>query len=133
MTFFAILLVIYVAIAYLAKGRRERGKPTLQKWIHEDYLEDFKDASIPEAQTLIDKWEEIPSDTPTLFIIGGLRSQSRAIRFFDYFTELLSLGWVRFDSIVPEGYPVDLVLCFENIFKRSDPRGAGIGLTPGRG
>ncbi|MBW2609692.1 MAG: hypothetical protein JRC68_05030 [Deltaproteobacteria bacterium] len=110
---YALLFLLIILISALKNTIKDC---RLHGWIDKKYCFGFK-GLIPKQQKLIDKGEEIPSDTPALLIIGGFRTQSRLIKIIDFFAGLIPFGWLRFNMIIPEGYPVDLVLFFKNISK----------------
>ena len=109
-----VVFVVYLLAALLFRYFRSNRNARRKEWIPRRYFNECPGA-IPTKQTLIDKGEEIPSDTATLFIMGTLRSQSRTIKLFDYPANLLTFGWLRFNEIFPEGASLDLVLCFKNV------------------
>ena len=104
----------YLLIAFLARMLRSRTNDSLVEWIPNPYCQDFRDSPTC-SDTLLDSGEEIPADTPTLLIVGGLKTKSRSILTLDYVASLLTFGWLRFREIIPVGEPTDLSLCFQNV------------------
>lgn len=104
----------YLLIAFLTRMLRSRTNNSLVEWIPYPYCQDFRDSPTC-SDTLLDRGEEIPADTTTLLIVGGLKTKNRNILALDYVASLLTFGWLRFREIIPVGEPTDLRLCFQNV------------------
>lgn len=106
--------LFYLLLCFSTKLYRDIRKGGKREQLPHEYIKDFIDCT-PYSDTLIDKGEEIPKDTPTLFMIGKFFTKCNLIRSFDYFSNLLTFGWLRFNEIFPVGQPMNLILYFQNI------------------
>lgn len=116
-----ILVVCFLALLlYLASSWRDNRFGGLREWVPKAYIDDLKACKIRQEQ-LIEKGEEIPRDTPTLFIVGRFQTQSNSIRLVDHLAHIFTAGWLRFNEILPVGAPLTLRLYFRNI-SRDNPK-----------
>lgn len=112
--------LFYFLLCLVVKWSREIRFSGKKEELPHEYIRDFTDCKLC-SDTLIDKGEEVPQDSPTLFMIGKFFTKCNLIRSFDYFSNLLTFGWLRFNEIFPVGQPMNLILYFQNISKNKFP------------
>lgn len=112
------IFLFYFLLCFITKWYREIRLGEKREELPNEYIRDFADCK-PCSDTLIDKGEEVPQDSPTLLMIGKFFTKCNLIRSFDYFSNLLTFGCLRFNEIFPVGQPMNLLLYFQNISKNN--------------
>jgi len=111
-----IISLIYLLAAFCVKIFRGTNKRSESLPI--EYRREF-DVSTREISKTFDKGEEIPQNTVTLFIVGYFRTNNKTVQAVDYLANLFTFGWLRFNEILPVGYPLNLRIYFKNISKNN--------------
>ncbi len=117
---FIVGILIYLFFGILWKWMIEllnRQNGYIMEWIPKKYWKHFN--KYTRKENLIDKGEEIPSDTPTLFIIGSFQTQSGFVRFLDSLLNIITFGFIRIKTLFPVNVSLDLKLYFKNISKNN--------------
>lgn len=111
-----IILLTYLLIAILLKLFRHTKIRGLKEWIPADYCNEFVECKIDKDESFL-KGDEIPKDSPTIFILGKIKTTNNTILFLDFLTDIFTFGFLRFNEIIPVGEPATLRIYFKNISK----------------
>lgn len=106
-----IILLTYLLIAILLKLFRHTKIRGLKEWILADYCNEFVEYKIDKDESFL-KGDEIPKDSPTIFILGKIKTTNNTILFLDFLTDIFTFGFLRFNEIIPVGEPATLRIYF---------------------
>jgi hypothetical protein len=112
--FMKVVILIYFVSAILAWSFKTLRKRGIGEWVPKEFRTELKGCS-PGKDTCFQKGNEIPSDSPTILIIGKIKTTNKTIILLDILANFLTFGFLRLDEIIPVGEPAKLRLYFKNI------------------